>query len=484
MNLLDIVQKRVPLRKVGADEWHGPCPSCGSSQANPALSDRFTVKVSSGGEDHWFCRNCGHGDTIAFLMQFERMSFPEACKEVGKQLPEQEEYQAPRFKKPAADTFQPRTITAPADLWIEHATKLVDWAHDQLLANQEQLDYLLGRGITLESIIKHRLGYNPGENGKALFKARSAWGLPVDKKSKLWLPIGIVIPCFSSLPPAGGGQVGGVLRRVRIRIPNDLRTEEFNLPYYLVPGSSMDTFITNPAARAFVIIEAELDAILVDRFAGDLVGTMAMGNSTAKPTDDAAKLLAECLHISNALDYDAKVENDKYVNAGGTGSLWWKKTFPQSERWPVPVGKDPGDAFKAGINLREWVKAGLPPVLTLPPAPPAPAKPASAPRPQDHNSGADISAAPSEPETAPVVVTKIAQDGRTFHITENKTEYARLVAAGEIVFDFAEIELAIKSGADPKQAAHFLTAKQTFPGIRLADVVLDEIKKDQTEEIC
>lgn len=469
MNLLDIVQKRVSMRRVGAsagvEEWHGPCPACGSSHTNPALSDRFTVKIAGGGEDHWFCRNCGHGDTIAYLMQFENMSFPEACKEVGKELPEQEEYQKPQFRKPAADTFQPRTIAAPADAWIEHATKFVDWCHEQLLANQEQLDYLAARGITHGSVIKYRLGYNPGENGKDLYKAREAWGLPTemkgDKKKKLWLPIGIVIPCYD----------GCTLRRVRIRIPNDRRTADFSLPYYLVPGSAMDTFITNITARAFVITEAELDAILIDEHAGDLVGAMAMGNSTAKPTEVAFHLLENCLHISNALDYDAKMEGGRYVNAGGSGSLWWSKTFPQCERHPVPVGKDPGDAFKAGVDIREWIKLDLPPMLTLPPAPVAPAKPASAPRPQDNNSGADVSAATPEHESEPVVVTRTAADGRTFHITNNKSEYARLAVAGEIVFDFAEIELAIKSQATPEEAAHFLTAKQTFPGIRLTEVI-------------
>ena len=476
MNLLDIVQKRVSMRRVGAkdgvEEWHGPCPSCGTGKPNAAMSDRFSVKVNANGDDQWFCRNCGNGDTIAFLMKFESMSFPAACKEVGKELPEQEEYQAPRFKKAAVDTFQPRTISAPADAWIEHATKFVTWAHEQLLTNQEQQDYLAARGITLKSIIKYRLGFNPGDNGKDLYKAREAWGLEtvmsgVDKKKKLWLPIGIVIPWFTE----------NILRRVRIRIPNDRRTETFPLPYYLVPGSSMDTFVTNPEAQAFVITEAELDAIMLDEQAGDITGAMAMGNSTAKPTDRAFQLLTNCLHISNALDYDAKTaESGKYENAGGIGSLWWPKHFPQSERWPVPVGKDPGDAFKAGINIRDWVKAGLPPVLTLPPVPKQSAKPASAPAIQDIKTGADVPAAQPEHEKPLLkrcsVTMRTATDGRTFYITDNTTEYARLVAAGEIVFDSIEMALVIKAGATAKQAALFLTAKQVFPGQRITEVEL------------
>jgi hypothetical protein len=46
--------------------------------------------------------------------------------------------------------------------------------------------------------------------------------------------------------------------------------------------------------------------------------------------------------------------------AGAQAWQWWKTTFPDCERWPVPKGKDPGEAFEAGVDIREWVVAGLP----------------------------------------------------------------------------------------------------------------------------
>lgn len=475
MNLLDIAgsngrtYKRVS--SIHGGEYHGPCPICTSSD-KLGTSDRFHIWPDQGEHGTFWCRSCKlGGDAIEYLMKIEGLSFPVACNQVGKELTELEEYAAPVFKKPAGETFQPRTIAAPADAWQEHALKFVTWAHEQLLENPEELAYLKARGIPAAFVEKYRLGYNSGEKGKDLYKAREAWGLETamngDKKKKLWLPIGITIPYFSA----------GSLRRVRIRIPADRRTEKFSVPYYLVPGSSMDSFITRGDAKAYVITEAELDAIAIDSHAGDLVGAVAMGNSSAKPTDAAFKLLSDCLHICNALDYDAKIENGKYENAGGASSLWWKKQFPQSERWPIPVGKDPGDAFKAGIDLREWLKAGLPPVLTLPPAPKPTAKPAPPVVPDDHKSGAVISAAATGDGTAVeavVAVMRVAKDGRSFYITENKTEYARLVAAGEIVFDHAEIALAKQTGATPEQAAHFLTAKQAFPGCRLTEVTVEQ----------
>ena len=53
----------------------------------------------------------------------------------------------------------------------------------------------------------------------------------------------------------------------------------------------------------------------------------------------------------NALDFDG---------AGAKYWPWWERHYPECERWPVQKEKDPGEAFKSGVNIREWVKAGLP----------------------------------------------------------------------------------------------------------------------------
>jgi hypothetical protein len=51
--------------------------------------------------------------------------------------------------------------------------------------------------------------------------------------------------------------------------------------------------------------------------------------------------------------------------AGGKASRWWLDHFPQAKRWPVPMGKDPGEAFAKGVDIREWIRAGLPPAVTM-----------------------------------------------------------------------------------------------------------------------
>lgn len=449
MNLLDHITssgrqyKKASTEKGG--EYHGPCPKCGGT-------DRFHIWPNQSDHGTFWCRICGQaGDAIEYLMKFDGLTFPDACKAVGKDLPEHEDYQAPRFRAPAADTFTPRETTVPADLWIQHAEKLVNWAHDQLLKNPDQLAWLAARGLDLAAVKRYRLGWNPGEKGKDLYRVRESWGLSTvykddgTTKKKLWIPVGLVIPMFSA---------DFRLQRIRIRRP------EGEPRYYLVPGSGTSPMILGAESRAFVIVESELDAMLIHHLAGDLAGAISQGNSTAKPDSASQACLEKSLAILVALDSD---------QAGMQASVWWKKHYSQAERWPVPVGKDPGDAFKAGVNIREWVKAGLPPALTLPESPVTASS-------QD-NSGAVSTVLPRECEQLPdVVITRspvytiTAKDGRQVHITDDIAAYARLAEEGKIVFDSKELALVKLSGADQDQAARFLDAKQIFPGIRVESV--------------
>jgi hypothetical protein len=102
----------------------------------------------------------------------------------------------------------------------------------------------------------------------------------------------------------------------------------------------------------YVIVEAELDAILIAQEVSDLVGVMALGSSSTRPDKAAAVKLDRAAHILNALDADGAGEKES--------GKWWRENYPDAVRWPVPEGKDPGEAYKAGVNIREWVMGGLP----------------------------------------------------------------------------------------------------------------------------
>lgn len=108
---------------------------------------------------------------------------------------------------------------------------------------------------------------------------------------------------------------------------------------------------------AVVVVETELDAFMLHALAGDLVHALALGTcNVAKLPAWMFDRLKDSLVILVALDADA---------AGAEGWLRWRQTFPTARRWPVPAGKDSGDAFARGEDMRIWLLSGLPEGLRL-----------------------------------------------------------------------------------------------------------------------
>ncbi len=365
--------KGLAPKKKTHGEWAAPCPACGGK-------DRCMVRPDDHeGRGGYWCRRCGaYGDAIQFLRDFEGMNYQEACRHLGIAAARNVS-SLPRPPRPAAgqDPFEPTPSVPPAELWTKKATAFAAWAHQHLLADSRQLAWLAARGLPREAVTRYRLGWNPGEKGKScLIRPRSAWGLPPveakpDKdgkpgkpKNTFWIPRGLVIPQLDPADP------DGPVLRLRIRRP-DADRKEFSpdKKYYVIPGSSMDAMLLGADAAAFVVVESELDALMLHHQVGDLVGCVSVMTANVKKlAADVHAALAQALCILVALDAEG---------AGGAGAKGWQRwpaSFPRAKRWPCPVGKDPGEAFEQGANLRAWVLAGLPPRLQpglLPPGQPA-----------------------------------------------------------------------------------------------------------------
>lgn len=354
MNVLEEAEKFNPVKKVSSHkggEYHGACPGCGGD-------DRFHVwPEQNGGQGSYWCRGCGKGgDLIQFLMDFCGKNFPEAARLSGKELAKEEMYRAPRPPKsdsaagPGWVPVSPSDIDKRTSLWKEHASRLVGWAHNQLMKNSEMMAWLISRGIGKDAMVEFKLGLNTGKNGKDLWRPRESWGLHTvikdnGQKKRLWIPRGLVIPYI----------IDNEIVRVRIRRFGDVEPR-----YYILPGGSSQAMVLGRGKKAHAVIESELDAIMVFEKVRDLgVGTIGLGSSSAKPDSDADEDLSQSLCILNALDYD---------RAGKSAYEWWKKQYARCVRWPVPEGKDPGEAFAAGVDIREWIRAGLPPAMTIAPS--------------------------------------------------------------------------------------------------------------------
>ncbi len=432
-------------------EYHGKCPGNGPDciclEKN---NNRMRVWPLQGNTGTFSCRKCGRGgDAIQWLHDFEGKGYLEACAYLGIEPKSQAKASVPGRSsgaRPVAEQSRKLTIhpvSSPSALWIEHAEKFVDWCHEQLLANNEELIYIAGRCISREAAIACRLGWNPSDT----YRARESWGLPTElheqsgKAKRLWLPAGLVIPVYR----------GGVLQRVRVRRPESERAKNCeNLKYYRIPGSTGTTMILGESTRAFAVVEAELDAVAIFSAAADLVSAVSIETLEGNLDEEAYTLLSGSLAILDALDAD-----DPKTPALQRALAKWSATFERHLRWPVPVGKDPGEAFKAGVDLRAWIMAGLPPVFHVG----AGLEPAGQSSFSDLSKGGaaveelvvDVEAASNDVEKQEMATPEaldyqcsglhgVSADGREYLVVDSKEDWDKAVGRGKIVFSRGEIE--------------------------------------------
>jgi DNA primase len=339
MNILDLLEgmNYTPKRKSATDggEYSSPCPFCQDGK------DRFLIWPTkenlngryAGGRFH--CRACrASGDAITFLTKVEGLSYPEACERLEIQIEERERPIARRPMRPKLSI-----AAEPPELWKEKTKALVEWCNNKLMGNEIFLSALKKeRGLSLETIEKFRLGYNP----KTEFRERGEWGLQPEtnketgKMRPLWLPQGLVIPSLS----------GEEIVKVKIR-RNDWK-EGDKLPKYAeISGSKKcPSIYGNQSKEILVIVESELDAILIVQEAGDICFCLALGGST-KPLDIESEKLVKSAHtLLFCPDFD---------KSGALAWAKWKRVYPHSERLLTPIGKDPTEAYLSGVNLKEWI---------------------------------------------------------------------------------------------------------------------------------
>jgi len=471
MSLATLIANRAGFRKQSQQTWEGPCPRCGDDK-------RLIVWIH---KDIFKCQICDFkGDAITFLREIAGIGCGEAHLELDKKCisPEcagygkcaatrsgsnrpvksdkQRKLETPAEKTRSAEFWQPAEAVSPKELWQQRALKLVEDAHETLLKTPEQLDFLAFRGIPLGAVEKNRLGWLE----KDYYRARDVWGLEPEfhadgKKKQFWLPPGIIIPFFQ----------GETIHRIRIRLP-DWKLEEIRLSYakqgqdkkppryYWVVGSGDDTWVINPAARAFVVIESDLDGVMVDWHAGDLVGTIPLGTCSVRPKEAAAKLLASSVCILGALDFEPRINrtSGKNENPGGENWLrWWKPQYSQAKRHPVPAGKDPGEAFKAGVDIREWIISGLPAGLRLAGAPEQIPAPVALP-------GQKQQTAPPSAE----IFHGTSINGKKYIVVPDLQTRNRLAPENPGVAIFTREEISKLKGLPKEAAEKFITIKEIF----------------------
>ncbi|MEZ0262189.1 MAG: DNA primase, partial [Alphaproteobacteria bacterium] len=144
--LSSVIGKRMKLTRAGR-EFKGCCPF--HKEKTPS----FTVNDPKG---FYHCFGCGaHGDVVGFLMDHDNLQFMEAVEQLaglaGMQVPKPTKEEAQKFQKQMS----------MYDL-MESAAKFYEAElHDP--KNKKILEYLIQRGLTLDTIKAFRLGYAPDD---------------------------------------------------------------------------------------------------------------------------------------------------------------------------------------------------------------------------------------------------------------------------------------------------------------------------------
>lgn len=379
--LLQLLREKVEpsqVKKVSSSkggEYHSPCPLCGGN-------DRFVVFPEQlGGEicqkhgitGTWSCpRHCDKGgDVISWYMEIEGLTFAAACAELKIELSGSKRKRPYRpLRRPHPDTgdvFVPVQYAPPVETWRNQATKLATNAYERLLQSPSILRYLAARGLPEAAVHAYRLGYIEAEGTRTdcIYRARAAFGLPEKYGANGKLIRALRIPRGITIPVWGGD--GSCLRiRIRRRDVDRDQTNPKDPKYLLVPqpGQPYSAPLQlkpkgiSPDLTTWVVVESELDAMAVHHACGGEVGVLSVLTVRVKPDQAAHAALTRAARILVALDFD--VDKADGSNPGADAWPWWQRTYPQARLWPVPEGKDPGEASALGVNLADWIFAGVP----------------------------------------------------------------------------------------------------------------------------
>jgi DNA primase len=142
IDIVDVIQERVALKKAGR-EWSARCPF------HDERSPSFTVSQA---KQFYHCFGCGaHGSAIRFLMDYDRLEFPDAIEELAARAGVTVEYEGGKREAPRED------ITDLYALLDAAAT----YYRSQLARHAPARDYFARRGLDETILARFNLGYAP-----------------------------------------------------------------------------------------------------------------------------------------------------------------------------------------------------------------------------------------------------------------------------------------------------------------------------------
>jgi DNA primase len=142
VDIVDVIERRVPLKKAGR-EWTACCPF--HNERSPS----FYVSPA---KQFFHCFGCGvHGSAIKFLMDYDRLEFPDAVEELAQTVGMTVPREGGREAAPREDKTDLYALLDAAAGWYE----------SELPRNADAQAYCRKRGLDAETIRRFRLGWAP-----------------------------------------------------------------------------------------------------------------------------------------------------------------------------------------------------------------------------------------------------------------------------------------------------------------------------------
>jgi DNA primase len=142
VDIVDVIERRVPLKKAGR-EWTACCPF--HNERTPS----FYVTPA---KQFFHCFGCGaHGSAIKFLMDYERLEFPDAVEELAQSVGLKVPYEGTRDNAPREDKTDLYAMLDAAARWYE----------GELPKSADAKAYCAKRGLDAATMASFRIGWAP-----------------------------------------------------------------------------------------------------------------------------------------------------------------------------------------------------------------------------------------------------------------------------------------------------------------------------------
>jgi DNA primase len=329
IDIVDVIGNYLQLKKEGSN-YKALCPF--HSEKTPSF-------VVSPAKQIYHCFGCGaSGDAIKFIMEMEKLSYPEAIEKLANMY-----------------NFKLDYTSSKSFVKLDVLESVNNYYISNLYKNKIALEYLKNRGLKDSTIEKFSLGFAPDsqtqinyfKNANLDLKALNELGVLVNGDYPRLIER-ITFPIFSATNKiiAFGGRT---ITNHPAKYINFTNTKIFNKSKTLYGLNFAREHILRK--KELIIVEGYMDVIMLHQ----------AGYNTAVATLGTA-LTVEHLPIIKKLNTKVNILYDSDtagINAALKASKMLYREFFEGKVILLEGGKDPADIVKEGENLDAFIKNGI-----------------------------------------------------------------------------------------------------------------------------